>query len=190
MRPEPDPRSWRPALGLALVGVALCYVFRVLPGEYRFDWNFAPVGALAIFAAARLPLAWALGVVLLAHAGTDLILYAKGGQQAVPAVYLGLLGYMLVGRLAMARSRSVARSGAAAFAGGWLFFLVTNTASWWEQALPYPLTFAGWLEALAAGVPFHKGTLLSDMIFTPALFAAHAVFVARAARTQIEEARI
>lgn len=52
-----------------------------------------------------------------------------------------------------------------------LFYLVTNTFSWMN--LPYPKTFAGWIQALSQGLPgypptwtFFRNTLLSGGLFT------------------------
>ncbi len=63
-----------------------------------------------------------------------------------------------------------------AVSGSFLFYLVTNSASW--LFLPeYPKTLAGWFQALTWGLPgfppaflFFRNTLVGDLVFT-VLFA-------------------
>ena len=47
-----------------------------------------------------------------------------------------------------------------------LFFLVTNFVSWLGQALPYDRGPAGLLESYWMALPFWRGTLASDLVFT------------------------
>jgi hypothetical protein len=60
--------------------------------------------------------------------------------------------------------------------GALLFYLITNTASWWLDSA-YAKTLAGWIQALTVGTPgwphtweFFRNTLLSGGLFT-GLFA-------------------
>ena len=57
-------------------------------------------------------------------------------------------------------------------AGSFLFYLVTNTASWFQDA-GYAHTAAGWWQAVTVGHPefyptlfFFRNTLASDLVFT------------------------
>jgi hypothetical protein len=61
--------------------------------------------------------------------------------------------------------------------GAVLFYLVTNTQSWWADPF-YAKTLAGWWQALTVGHPefpptilFFRNTLFGDMMFT-GLFAS------------------
>lgn len=63
--------------------------------------------------------------------------------------------------------------------GALLFYLITNTLSWWRDP-DYTRTISGWVQALFTGVPgyppsweFFRNTLLSGGLFT-ALFAGAA----------------
>ena len=63
-------------------------------------------------------------------------------------------------------------SGAALLGASLLFFLVTNTASWFGDGY-YAHTAAGWWQAMTVGHPqfpstlyFYRNTLASDLLFT------------------------
>ena len=49
------------------------------------------------------------------------------------------------------------------------FFLISNFAAWaaWEM---YPKNFSGLIMSYAAGIPFFRGTVESDMFFSVAFF--------------------
>src|SRR5580700_2702628 len=57
----------------AIVLTALAVLFRVLSSSMHW-WNFAPVGAVSLFAGSRLPRGWAWVVPVLAMAISDVLL--------------------------------------------------------------------------------------------------------------------
>ncbi len=73
---------------------------------------------------------------------------------------------------------SILRLLAGGLAGALIFYLVTNTLSWWQDAA-YAKTIAGWIQALTTGRPdwhpttweMFRNTFLSGGLFT-ALFVA------------------
>ncbi|HKB89342.1 MAG TPA: DUF6580 family putative transport protein [Opitutaceae bacterium] len=73
-----------------------------------------------------------------------------------------------------------------ALGGAILFYLVTNTASWFGDTY-YTKTLAGWWQAMTVGHPqfaptlfFFRNTLISDLVFT-GIFAGAMEVVARRA---------
>lgn len=169
-----DTITQRPlAFGLVLA-IAVLAVVRVMPGA--LPWNLAPLGAMALFAAARLggALAWVLpiGVRLI----TDLILWEQY-HRVYPIfdlfVYACLVMYIMLGFL-LRRTENPLAIGGAALLGSSLFFLVTNFGSWLAHAMNYPMTFDGLMQSYVAALPYHRSTLASDLIFTGILFGAHA----------------
>lgn len=58
-----------------------------------------------------------------------------------------------------------------------IFFIVSNTGAWIAHALPYPMTFAGWLECMELGIPYFKPQLLWDVVFTTTIFGAYEVMM-------------
>lgn len=57
----------------------------------------------------------------------------------------------------------------AALASSVSFFLISNFAVWaaWQM---YPKTFSGLMMSYAAGLPFFRGTVESDLFFSIAMF--------------------
>jgi hypothetical protein len=169
------------ALGLAAAACLVAALLRIFP----LEWNFAPVGALALFAGARLRgwLAFALPVVLMLC--TDAVLAMTRGHdfihEGTPWVYSSFLLAVLLGRL-LARTENPFAIGGLALANSVLFFLVTNFGHWVQYALLTPGASGAYFDATAAGlakcyldgVPFYRGTLVGDLLFTAVLFGAHA----------------
>jgi hypothetical protein len=143
-------------------------------------WNLAPMGALALFVGSRLRGHYAYAVPLAAMVVSDLLLIrplAELGWPAMgwgrPLVYASFALYVLIGRLVRERERSPLKIGGAALLGSLQFFLITNFLVWWGGTT-YPHTLSGLAECYALAVPFYRGTLTSDLLFTAAFFALHA----------------
>jgi hypothetical protein len=154
--------SARPlAIGLVVLGALI---------RVTQHWNFAPVGALSLFAGARLRgwKAWVLPLALMAI--TDPLLGGYSG--ATPLVYLSFLINVWIGtRLRGTENPLLIGSGA--LAGSIQFFLITNFA-WLSASGMYPHTPGGVLSCYAAGVPFFWRTLASDLVYSGVLFGLHA----------------
>lgn len=179
----PSPRPDRPnphRMTLALAGAAVALVgaltvgFQFAPTEYKV-WNLSVVGALALFAAARLGAGHAVVFTLAAVAVKDVCLYAlTDWWEPAPAVFVGFALYIALGRRFLRDTESPVRIGGAAAGASLLFFFVTNFAAWVEQALPYGYSLEGLWNCMVAGIPFARGTFFGDLVFTGALFGAHA----------------
>jgi hypothetical protein len=168
------------ALGLALLACLLAAVLRLFP----LEWNFAPVGALALFAGARLRgwLAYALPLALLVL--TDALLAHRHGYPflypGTPFVYGSFLLNVLLGRL-LRHTENPLDIGATSLCASVQFFVVTNFGVWLTSALifpgdphSYPPTLAGLMTCYEMGIPFYRGTLAGDLLFTALFFGAHA----------------
>jgi Family of unknown function (DUF6580) len=152
---------------LSLAMIALVAALRIAP----HPWNFAPVGAMAIFAGATLrDRRLAFLVPLLALFAGDIFI---GFHKLMPVVYASFLVSVAIG-LWLRKRRTVARIGAATLAGAIQFFLVTNFAVW-AVGLTYPRTGLGLLACYAAGVPFFWNTLAGDAFYAVLLFGGFAL---------------
>jgi hypothetical protein len=144
----------------------------ILGGLIRItqSWNLAPIGALSLFAGARLRgwKAWALPLVVMAI--TDPLL--GGYSVATPLVYASLLVNVWIGTR-LRQSESPLAIGSSALAGSVQFFLLTNFA-WLGFGGMYPHNLAGVLQCYTAGVPFFWRTLASDLFYSGVLFGLHA----------------
>jgi hypothetical protein len=161
--------NWRPvALSLTTLGA----IARLLPHPP----NFAPVGAMSIFAGARLPGWQAYLVPLALMAITDPILAAFYGVHAFGTgqlfTYSSFLISVWLGRR-LRRTENFVRIAALTLVSSAQFFLITNFGSWLADH-HYPRTPAGLMACFAAGVPFFRWTLLSDLAYTAVLFGLYA----------------
>ena len=152
-------------------------------------WNLAPVGASGLFAGAKLRWWHALALVLGLRAVSDTVMqlfspteqpfrFLFSGLMAV--VYASLALNVLIGRW-LCRDGAAWRVGAAGLLGSVQFFLVTNFYSWLSSVLGvrdalafYPPTWDGLVACYVAALPFFRGTLAGDLIYSAALFGAHA----------------
>jgi hypothetical protein len=179
--------SSRLALVLAAVVAVPAALLPLVPGHLR-PLNFAAFGAVAVFAAARCGRAgWAaaLGLSLGAKLVSDLLNWRAHGFDpdylpfGIPAlglfVYGGFAVYAALGWAV--RGRGLVWGLSAALAGSVLFFLTTNFGAWLNQDLPYSRDLSGLIESYTLALPFYRGTLAGDLLFTGGLFAAHAALV-------------
>ncbi len=155
-------KSMRP---LAIVMTALCALIRITQ-----HWNFAPVGALSLFAGARLRgwMAYALPLALMAI--TDP--FVGGYSKVTPFVYGSFLISIWIGSR-LRNTENPAAIGAGALGGSVQFFLITNAATWYLGTM-YPHTAAGLGACLVAGIPFYGRTLASDLLYSAVLFGLYA----------------
>jgi hypothetical protein len=187
MKPaHPDtelPRLWQP-LTLALI-LGACVLTAILRLKLvPLPWNLTPVGALALFAGARLRSWQAFALPPLLMFLTDVLVANHFGYAlfypAMPFVYAGFLLNVVLGRW-VARTENPVAVGGAAVAGSVQFFLVSNFGVWLTSALnpadphSYEASLAGLWTCYAMAVPFFRGTFFGDLIFCAVLFGAHAL---------------
>jgi hypothetical protein len=145
----------------------------VLGGLARMsqNLNFAPVGAISLFAGARLRgwQAYALPIVLMAV--TDPFL--GGYSFATPFIYASFLLNVWIGSKLRATENPGLLAGAAIFASV-QFFALSNFGTWLAPR-GYPHTLAGLGACFTAAIPFFRGTLTSDLVYTGVLFGLHAL---------------
>ena len=143
--------------------VAIGVFGRLLPHA----WNFTPLIATTIFAGAYLGKKYAFVLPIITMFISDLFL-GFYEFQIMFSVYLsfaiaGLIGYKF------ARSKKINMVVLSALFSSALFFLVTNAAVWLFGNIYQP-GIVGLLESYWAGIPFYRNMMLSDIIYTTALF--------------------
>jgi hypothetical protein len=162
---HPESPLLRTILILALI--LLAAALRIAP----HPWNFAPVGAMALFSGAviRDP-RLAFLVPVLAMAAGDIFV---GFHKLTPLVYASFLLSVAIGRL-LREKRSVARIGGATLLGAAQFFVITNFGVWAFLG-SFPHTTAGLLDCYMTAIPFFWNTLASDAIYAALLFGSFAL---------------
>lgn len=170
-----EKRSYR--FGLILLLIVVAAVSRMFPHPA----NFTPIGAIALFGTAYLKRRWlAVAIPLTAIFLSDVIinntmyahfydgftLFYKGFAFTYGAIVLvTMMGFVTLRRV---KVTNVLLSGLGASV---IFFLVSNLGAW--VAFPtYPHTGTGLMACYAAGIPFFKYTLLSNLMYSAILFGA------------------
>lgn len=152
---------------LVLSLIVLAAALRIAP----HPWNFAPIGAMALFAGAMIKdRRLAFLFPLLALFAGDIFI---GFHKLMPIVYASFLISVAIG-FWLRKRRGVARIGAATLFGAIQFFLITNFAVW-VFGLTYPRTGTGLLACYAAAVPFFWNTLAGDAVYVTLLFGGFAL---------------
>jgi hypothetical protein len=147
--------------------------------------NFAPIGALGLFAGAyaRARHAWLFPVGALA-----IHTIAIGGYHWVVlgSVALGFSMSGFIGQRWIRHRVRPLRIGVGAVCTGTWFFLISNLGSWVAFGLPRGETL---LHHYTLGLPFYWNTLLGDLFFSAVLFGGLALFAARNPKTVGQGAR-
>ncbi|MCU1270574.1 MAG: hypothetical protein JWN74_1868 [Acidobacteriaceae bacterium] len=166
----------------------LAYIFLVLAVAVRFmphPWHFTPVAAsLLFFGANRSRRQLWFPVVLLA--ASDVFLnkfiysYPLSWDLLVTWVWYAAVVFLGSG---LRRHLNPLWIMGSALASSVSFFLLSNFAVWAAYDM-YPKNFSGLMTSYAMAVPFFRGTLAGDLVFTAVLFAAPAVIKQFSERSQ------
>ena len=152
--------------------------------------NAVALGALALYAGARLPRRLALAVPLLAMALSDFFLDFGSGRAAISVtrvtIYATFAAIVFAGR-SLARSGGPGRLASFSIGASLLFFVTSNFAVWAAGSF-YPRTAAGLALCYAAAVPFLWNTLFADLAGTAVLFSLDAL--GRRARRRLTAATV
>jgi ABC-type cobalamin transport system permease subunit len=160
---------------VALILVLMVAAFRIvsaLSGEFA---NFAPLMALAFCGAIYLPRRLSLPVLGAALLLSDLILnFYYNFPLLTPFMlpsYACYAAAFLLG-LWVARHKSLPTLFGGAAVGSLLFYVITNTFSFWFDA-GYAQHNLSWSQAMITGLPgyaptwtFFRSSLISDLLFT------------------------
>lgn len=132
--------------------------------------NFTPIGAMALFGAARFR-DWRVGF-LAPLAVLTLSQFAIRSFYLFPVIVLAFMVISCIG-LFLRRRSGVLTVSVAVLSGSVIFFLVTNFAVW--AAGGYPRTPGGLMLCYTAGIPFFWNTLGGDALYAAILFGGLAV---------------
>lgn len=125
--------------------------------------NFAPIGAIALFAALYLPKKYALIIPLIAMFISDIFI----GFYSLPimlSVYIGFTIMSLIGLL-VKKNKKFSTILGGTLVGSILFFLLTNFAVWAFGTM-YSYTFSGLIQSYTMAIPFFKNSLLGDLFYS------------------------
>ncbi len=173
------------ALLLVVLGVAA----RVFASTYQL-WNLAPMGALSLYAGARVPKRFAWIVPLAAMVISDILLDGNRSRAWFEPIRISIYGtYMATAFLGLLANRKNGKLWlpVLSLGGSTLFFLTTNFAVWADGRM-YPLSFTGLVACYYAGLPYYARTVIGDLIGTAVLFTLGPVLERAFARKPAVEA--
>lgn len=151
---------------VATLLIVLGVVCRVVP----HPWNFAPVGAIALFGGATFASRRAAILVpLVAMFLGDTFI---GLHSLMPVIYTTYALIAILGMALRERRTSPLFIAGAATLGAIVFFVITNFADWLAF---YPRTAAGLVACYVNAIPFFDRTLVSDLLFSAIFFGLYAL---------------
>ena len=164
---------------LAYLFVLLAIAVRFLPFAGPLNilphaWHFTPVAASLLFFGAR-GSRRQMWVPLVLLAATDVVLtrfiyaYAITWDHLVTWAWYAAILWLGTN---LREKTSFWRVVGAALASSVSFFLISNFAVWAAWPQMYPRGLSGLMMSYAAGVPFFRGTVESDLFFSIAFFGA------------------
>lgn len=153
-------------LAQILVFVAIGVFSRILPHPA----NFAPIGAMALFAGTYMKRPQALILPLLAMVISDFVI----GFDSIPmrlTVYGSFLISVFIG-FWIKKHRNFGNIFAATLLSSILFFVITNFAVWLLGGI-YTKNIFGLIECYILAIPFFRNTLLGDLFYTSVFFGSY-----------------
>ena len=163
-----------------LLIITAIIVFGVIARLLPHFPNFAPMGALALFAVAFYKRKYlALVIPGLAWGLSDLYLNnmiynsADGFTLFTADQFFSLFALILIVILGKLLFKKVNAPNVmiGSLSASLIFFVVSNLGVW-MQGILYPKTLQGLVECYSMALPFYRGTLVSDLIFTGVFFGA------------------
>jgi hypothetical protein len=163
-----------------LLIITAIIVFGVIARLLPHFPNFAPMGALALFAVAFYKRKYlALVIPGLAWWLSDLYLNnmiynsADGFTLFTADQFFSLFALILIVILGKLLFKKVNAPNVmiGSLSASLIFFVVSNLGVW-MQGILYPKTVQGLVECYSMALPFYRGTLVSDLIFTGVFFGA------------------
>jgi hypothetical protein len=153
-------------ISVALTLIVFGIMLRIAPHPA----NFAPIAAIAIFGGAVLPKRVAIWVPLGAMMFSDLFI---GFYSLMPLIWACYLVIALASSHWLRPAKFV-RATMLTVAASLFFFIVTNFGVWLTGGM-YAHNLAGLASCYAMALPFFRNTLLSDAVYTSALFGIYAL---------------
>lgn len=151
------------------VAAVLAVLVRFVPSPLE---NFSAMGALAVLCGVtcrQVPLA--LVVPLAARLITDVILQIQTGYGFYSTMVFDYAAYgLIIIAAGMLQPRGWLQAAGAGLMAAAIFFFVSNFGVWYlpfNGQYLYPHTLQGLQMCLINGLPFVRGTLLSDVLITP-----------------------
>ena len=142
-----------------------------------YPLNFSPVIAMALFAGAvikekRLAFALPLLAMFLSDLLFELTNIAPGFWGWGQLIGYGVLALITVFGFNL-KKINVKNVAGFSIASSLLFFFLSNSSVWIFAGGTYARSFSGWMDCLAAGIPFLKNGLAADLVYSAVFFGGY-----------------
>lgn len=172
----------------------LVFVLLIVAGALYRVWDsrpfgFAPQIAMALFAGSVIKdKKFSFLVPLLSMLVSDVLyhLLAKQGLSSLPGFYEGQwVNYILFAAITVIgifiKKNNIAHVIIGSLAGAVFFFITSNFFDWLGGGLdinnqPYPKTFDGLINCMAAGLPFFRGSVWATLFFNTIFFGSYYLY--------------
>ncbi len=163
-----------------LVLIAIAMILAAALSRLAFyPLNFSPVIAMALFAGAvikdkKLAFLLPLAAMFLSDVLFEVTNIAPGfwgwGQLIGYGIFalITVLGFSL-------KKINVFKVAGFSIASSLIFFLLSNSSVWLLSTNYYAPNFTGWVECLAAGIPFLKNGMAADLVYSAVFFGGFAL---------------
>jgi hypothetical protein len=158
-----------------LVLIAIAMILAAAISRIAFyPLNFSPVIAMALFGGAvikdkKLAFALPLLAMFLSDVLFEVTNIAPGFWGWGQLVGYGILALITVFGFKLKKINALNVAGFS-IAASLIFFLLSNSSVWIFDKTSYAQNFSGWMNCLAAGIPFLKNGLAADLLYSILLF--------------------
>ncbi len=137
--------------------------------------NFAPIAAAGIFGLYFLRnKTWAIGIAISALFISDGLIHLQS-QQGLYASrsldYLSLVLALLFALVLLSKQKNFFTAIGSALGASLVFFVASNFFVWLTSTM-YPHNWSGLASCFELAIPFYRGTLLGDVVFTAVFVGA------------------
>ncbi|OGY88922.1 MAG: hypothetical protein A2927_00060 [Candidatus Komeilibacteria bacterium RIFCSPLOWO2_01_FULL_45_10] len=153
-------------IALIIIFAFISVIIRLVPHPA----NFAPIGALALFAGVYLPKKWSLILPITLMLISD-IFVGFYDPRLMAVVYSCFLLTAVIG-WSVKKNKNILTILTASLGMSVFFFLATNLAVWAFSEW-YPHNFGGLMLSYYLAVPFFRNTLFGDLFFTAVFFGVY-----------------
>ncbi len=142
-----------------------------------YPLNFSPVIAMALFGGAvvedkKLAFALPLLAMFISDVMFEVTNIAPGFWGWGQLIGYGILALITVVGFNL-KNITVLNVAGFSILSSFLFFLLSNTSVWVFDSNTYANNFQGWVNCVAAGIPFLKNGLAADLVYSTVLFGGY-----------------
>ena len=161
----------------SIIIAVLLIVIAAISRVVMYPHNFSPVIGMAIFAGAvikdrKLAFILPIAAMFLSDTMFEVSNIALGFWGWGQLIGYGILALITLFAFTMKKINVINVAGYS-IASSLIFFFLSNSSVWLFDKTFYAQNFSGWMNCLAAGIPFLKNGLAADLTYSAVLFGTY-----------------